>query len=159
MSKKYEDLKREVGDRNIISLHDLNLTNDYKFVRLYNADEFNPLAYIEIILEDNADSTYKSYKITFVNGKDSATVYKRIASVNYVGISIATNSIYILQPNEYYKFLEDRPKSSSLKLAVNEYGFIREHYDSDGLVYFVTKSDNISVSKLYDLTKELREVN
>lgn len=44
-------------------------------------------------------------------------------------------------------------------MATNEFGFISKHYDTDGLVYFVTKSDNISNNLLYELSNKLREVN
>jgi len=44
-------------------------------------------------------------------------------------------------------------------MCANEFGFISKHYDTDGLVYFVTKSDNISNNLLYELSNKLREVN
>lgn len=159
MSKTFNDLQTEAVNRTLVHLHDINLTNDYKYARIYNIDSFNPLEYIEILLNSDLDSEYRSYSITFVTSKGRYTVDKRISNRSYLGISLVSSTVYTLNPEEYKFYLSKAKKAKSLTMASNEFGFITKHYDTDGLVYFVTKSDNISTSKLYDLTNELREVN
>lgn len=159
MSKTSNDLQTEAVNRTLVHLHDINLTNDYKYARIYNIDSFNPLEYIEILLNSDSDSEYRSYSITFVTSKGRHTVDKRISSRSYLGISLVSSTVYTLTPDEYKFYLSKAKKAKSLTMASNEFGFITKHYESDGLVYFVTKSDNISTSKLYDLTSKLREVN
>lgn len=159
MSKTFNDLQTEAVNRTIVHLHDINLTNDYKYTRIYNIDSFNPLEYIEILLNSDSDSEYRSYSITFVTPKGSYTIDKRISNRSYLGISLVSSTVYTLNPEEYKFYLSKAKKAKSLTMASNEFGFITKHYESDGLVYFVTKSDNISTSKLYDLTNKLREVN
>lgn len=159
MSKTFNDLQTEAVNRTLVHLHDINLTNDYKYSRIYNIDSFNTLEYIEILLNSDSDSEYRSYSITFVTSTGRHTVDKRISSRSYLGISLVSSTVYTLNPEEYKFYLSKAKKAKSLTMASNEFGFITKHYESDGLVYFVTKSDNISTSKLYDLTNKLREVN
>lgn len=159
MSKTFNDLQNEAVNRTIVHLHDINLTNDYKYTRIYNIDSFNPLEYIEILLNSDSDSEYKSSSITFVTSKGSYTIDKRISSRSYLGISLVSSTVYTLNPEEYKFYLSKAKKGKSLTMATNEFGFISKHYESDGLVYFVTKSDNISNNLLYELRNKLREVN
>ena len=159
MSKAFNDLQTEAVNRTLVHLHDINLTNDYKYARIYNVDSFNPLEYIEILLNSDSDSEYRSYSISFVTSTGKYTVDKRISNRSYLGISLVSSTVYTLNPEEYKFYLSKAKKGKSLTMASNEFGFITKHYESDGLVYFVTKSDNISTSKLYDLTNKLREVN
>jgi len=140
MSKTFNDLQTEAVNRTLVHLHDINLTNDYKYARIYNIDSFNPQEYIEILLNSDSDSEYKSYSITSV-------------------ISLVSSTVYTLTPDEYKFYLSKAKKAKSLTMASNEFGFISKHYDTDGLVYFVTKSDNISNNLLYELSNKLREVN
>jgi hypothetical protein len=159
MSKTFNDLQTEAVNRTLVHLHDINLTNDYKYARIYNIDSFNPEDYIEIVLNSDSDSEYRSYSITFVTPTYTHRVDKRISSRSYLGISLVSFTVYTLNPEEYKFYLSKSKKSKSLTMAANEFGFITKHYESDGLTYFVTQSDNISTSKLYDLTNKLREVN
>lgn len=159
MSKTFNDLQTEAVNRTLVHLHDINLTNDYKYARIYNIDSFNPQEYIEILLNSDSDSEYRSYSITFVTSTGRHTIDKRISSRSYLGILLVSSTVYTLNPEEYKFYLSKAKKAKSLTMASNEFGFITKHYESDGLVYFVTKSDNITSTKLYDLTNELREVN
>ena len=159
MSKTFNDLQTEAVNRTLIHLHDINLTNDYKFARIYNIDSFNPLEYVEILLNSDSDSEYRSYSITSVSSTGRNTVDKRISNRSYLGISLVSSTVYTLTPDEYKFYLSKAKKGKTLTMSANEFGFISKHYDTDGLAYFVTKSDNISIDKLYDLTNKLREVN
>lgn len=159
MSKTFNDLQTEAVNRTLVHLHDINLTNDYKYARIYNIDSFNPLEYIEILLNSDSDSEYRSYTITSVTSTGRHIVDKRISNRSYLGISLVSSTVYTLTPDEYKFYLSKAKKGKSLTMATNEFGFISKHYDTDGLVYFVTKSDNISNNLLYELSNKLREVN
>lgn len=159
MSKVLGDLQTEAVNRTLVHLHDINLTNDYKYARIYKIDSFNPEDYIEIVLNSDSDSEYRSYSISFISSTGRHTIDKRISSRSYLGISLVSSTVYTLNPEEYKFYLSKSKKGKSLTMAANEFGFISKHYESDGLVYFVTKSDNISNNLLYELTQQLREVN
>ena len=140
MSKAFNDLQTEAVNRTVVHLNDINLNNDYKYARIYNIDSFNPLEYIEILLNSDSDSEYRSYSISFITSKGKHTIDKRISSRSYLGIS---STVYTLNPEEYKFYLSKAKKSKSLTMASNEFSFITKHYDTDGLVYFVTKSIRI----------------
>ena len=74
MSKTFNDLQTEAVSRTLVHLHDINLTNNYKYARIYNIDSFNPLEYIEILLNSDSDSEYRSYTITSVTSTGRYTV-------------------------------------------------------------------------------------
>lgn len=80
MSKTFNDLQTEAVNRTLVHLHDINLTNDYKYARIYNIDSFNPLEYIEILLNSDSDSEYRSYTITSVTSTGRYTVDKCISN-------------------------------------------------------------------------------
>ena len=94
MSKAFNDLQTEAVNRTIVHLHDINLTNDYKFARFYNIDSFNPLEYIEILLNSDSDSEYRSYSISFITPTGKHTIEKRISNRSYLGMLLLSSTIY-----------------------------------------------------------------
>ena len=98
MSKTFNDLQTEAVNRTLIHLHDINLTNDYKFARFYNIDSFDPLEYIEILLnsdsDSDSDSEYRSYSISFITPTSKHTIEKRISNRSYLGMLLLSSTIY-----------------------------------------------------------------
>lgn len=94
MSKTFNDLQTEAVNRTLIHLHDINPTNDYKFARFYNIDSFDPLEYIEILLNSDSDSEYRSYSISFITPTSKHTIEKRISNRSYLGMLLLSSTIY-----------------------------------------------------------------